>query len=188
MMDWRGAGGSLSLRDAVDRFRLEEGSPANVYDWWRRGAQRFGHVTFGQRRQLIAGGSTDVPAYKAGNKWIVDAVAFEAALAEHRAYRAELQFIADAYEQHRLLVGPGKRVDVSWGHYRVAEGFHVRCHSASRPSHDHVESWVCNNCWRLASLEHGKPECHTCSDWGTCGRDCTLSAVVCADCAARLNL
>lgn len=122
MMDGAGASESLSLRDAVDRFRTERGASANAYDWWRRSAQRSGRVSFGQPRQLIAGGSTDVPVYKVGNRWIVDAGAFAAAIVEHRAGHAELRYIADAYEQRRLLVPPGRRVNTSWGHYRVVEG------------------------------------------------------------------
>ncbi|MGD0862064.1 MAG: hypothetical protein ABSA21_04820 [Candidatus Limnocylindrales bacterium] len=43
-------------------------------------------------------------------------------------------------------------------------------------------SWICAVCNVEAITEHDRAECHRCSDWGGCGRDCTLSRIVCPKC------
>ena len=178
----------LPLRDAVARFRLEDRSWTNSYDWWRRNAQRGGRVDFGTPRQLAAAGSTEVRARKSAGKWMVDRADFDAALTEHRAANAELAQITRDYELRRLVVGPGKQVHTTWGGYRVLKDFHVTQKSAIPPWDGYAESWVCNQCWKSAELEHNNEECHRCSDWGPCGRDCTLSTVRCADCGTSLTV
>jgi|GEM_PF-4425859 hypothetical protein len=42
--------------------------------------------------------------------------------------------------------------------------------------------WYCTKCNIPASTEHNNKECHRCSDWGSCERDCTLSKVYCEKC------
>lgn len=178
----------LSLRDAVGRFQREPGSWGNAYDWFRRDAQRTGHVHFGNHRQLVGGATTEVPVRKISNKWVVDVDVFEAALAEHRAARDELQYITDEYELHHLLTDPGGQLRTTFGGYRVGKEFHVYWNSSVRPWDGYTEWWVCNGCWKSAHLEHNKEECHTCEDWGGCGRDCTLSAIFCPDCGTRQEI
>jgi hypothetical protein len=46
-----------------------------------------------------------------------------------------------------------------------------------------IESYyVCRKCENTATTRNEKPECHTCSDWNGCGRNCTLSHLVCKKC------
>lgn len=40
----------------------------------------------------------------------------------------------------------------------------------------------CTRCGGVAEEEHFSDECHRCSDWGGCGRNCTLSGVRCTKC------
>jgi hypothetical protein len=181
-------GGTLSLRDAVERFRGEPGSWPNAYEWYRKGAQRSGKVSFGNTRQLVKDRTTGVSVSRAGNRWVVDAAAFEAALAEHRAALAETLAIDQAWKDQRLVVGPGESVRTSWGGYRVAEHFHVSWLAGARQYGGGYESWFCSRCWKPASTEHDRPECHTCRDWGSCGNDCTLSGIACAGCGTSTPL
>lgn len=43
-------------------------------------------------------------------------------------------------------------------------------------------TWYCNPCNQPAETEHNKEECHLCSDWNGCGKDCTLSRIFCKKC------
>jgi hypothetical protein len=45
-------------------------------------------------------------------------------------------------------------------------------------------TWYCKNCDIPGETEHNKEECHLCSDWNGCGKDCTLSKVYCKKCGA----
>ncbi len=62
------------------------------------------------------------------------------------------------------------------GHFRkiISDLQRYRKHEAS--------SWVCVECGIEAEKHFDKPECHTCSDWGGCGRECTLSSIECPKC------
>ena len=42
--------------------------------------------------------------------------------------------------------------------------------------------WVCRTCEKPADTEHGKKECRRCRDWNGCGKDCTLSKLICKNC------
>jgi hypothetical protein len=179
---------TLSLRDAVERFKSERGSWANAYEWYRKSAQRSGRVSFGNTRQLVKDTTAEVSVLKASNQWVVDEQAFEAALAEHRAALAETLAIDQAWHEHRLLVGPGQSVRTSWGGYRVAKDFHVSWSTGARQYGGGYESWYCSKCWRPATTEHNRPECHTCSNWGSCGNDCTLSGITCMNCGTSKPL
>ena len=46
-------------------------------------------------------------------------------------------------------------------------------------------TWICKACGKPAKTEHNNPECHRCSDWYGCNRDCTLSRVYCTTCATE---
>ena len=158
-------GALLPLRDAVERFRAEPGAHSNAYGWWRKYAQLDGRTTFGRSRQLVRGATNSVPVRKLGNRWMVEAAAFNAALAEHRAAMAELRYITDEYDQRHLLVGVGGGLQTSWGSYWVSKDFHLHRNRYVQPWRGNGEWWICNSCWEAASLEHDNPECHSCSDW-----------------------
>jgi hypothetical protein len=179
---------SVTLRAAYDRYQREYPRSCNAYDWYRRSAQSSGRVSFGSGRQLLSGVSTELRVDKLGNRWMVKLDDLDAAMAEARAAHMELAMIDTEYEAHRLLVGPGKSVRTSWGGYSVAEHFHFSWNSMQIYQHGSAGQWICSACWKVAHMEHGKPECHACSDWGGCGRDCTLSAVTCIDCGTSMAI
>jgi hypothetical protein len=45
-----------------------------------------------------------------------------------------------------------------------------------------IRTATCEQCGGAAAALHNKPECHTCSDWNGCGRDCTWSGWRCDHC------
>ncbi len=178
----------VTFREALDRYQQLPGSPQNSYAWWCKSAQRRGEVEFGASRQFVEGGSTTVRVFKRSNRWYVDPASFEAAMAECLAVQEELHRSSVAYDKHELLGRPGETVRTTWGNYHTRGPFHRRHNSRTPPWKGSGDTWVCSTCWAPAALEHEREECHTCSDWGSCGRDCTLSAAVCKDCGTRLSL
>jgi len=91
---------------------------------------------------------------------------------------------ADAdYDAHKL--NP-KGARLSCGSYRVQGDFHFVSSDYERIRKRSDGGWICNACWKPASTENNRPECHTCSDWNGCGADCTLSRVFCSECGTSL--
>jgi hypothetical protein len=180
---------SLSLRDAVAELKRHHRG-GNAYDWYRRDAQRGGRIWLGTGCQLEPGGERPVmvSARKIGGRWMVDAEGFRSALHELDRAQGELAMITAAYEDQQLLGGVGKSLRTSWGGYRVADRFHFVWNSMSIYRHDSYGIWRCNTCWKPAETQHDRAECHICSDWGTCGRDCTLSGIACGTCLTSMAL
>ena len=96
-MNDQSEGLTLTLREAVERFRQERGSYSNAYDWYRRLAQRAGRAPIGV---------ADVRATKVGGTWMMNIVDFEAAIAEHRAVWDEMRKITEDFHNHVLHGGP----------------------------------------------------------------------------------
>jgi hypothetical protein len=44
------------------------------------------------------------------------------------------------------------------------------------------EAWVCPECGGIAEEERNNEECTKCSNGWNCGRDCTLSKLICKKC------
>ncbi len=113
-----------------------------------------------------------------------------APLAYHRAKVAQQHQDTLDYE-NRILHSPGRAID--WGSYTVHGRYHV-IHNSHAAAYDAVkhrgayeDGVICSTCWEHASREYGPdvPECHTCSDWGGCGSNCTrgpLLSVACKPC------
>lgn len=176
----------IPLKVAYERFRAEPGAASNAYDWYRRDAMRSGVVNFGTRRQFTPGGRAGIPASKVGGQWMVDETDFEAAIAEHRAARAELEQITADFNNRILHGEPRATVSTLFGSYTRYVDFHSTCDSHHRPWKESGVAWYCSRCWQLATLAHDKEECHSCADWGGCGRDCTLSEVSCRTCGTAM--
>jgi hypothetical protein len=172
----------MSLKEAVDQFRREPRAWSNAYDWYRRDAQRRGRVHLGRRRQLSPTAVGDLRVTKIAGKWTADAAEFNAIIEEHRAAVAELQQLTRDYDNHILHGATGSTIWTEFGGYVRARDFHRTWNTSIRPWKDYGDWWTCSHCWKPATLEHDKPECNTCSDWGSCGRDCTLSRVLCETC------
>ncbi len=163
----------ITLKDALKRARMAGALPGNSDEWYRKQAARSGKVEIADK---------PVRAVKR-RAWMLDAQEFEAALAAARTHGQAIQQVDDDYEARKLRP-EGART--SWGGYRVHDGFHFVWSTEARIRHDSDGHWVCNGCWKSASTEHDKPECHRCSDWNGCGTDCTLSRIYCERCGTSM--
>jgi hypothetical protein len=167
----------ITLKEAVERWRAVTGY-ANSYQWYRKHAPT-GWVSFG---------GCQVPVVKQSGRWLLEDSAIDVAVNAHRAAEAKVEQVTLDYANHVLHGEPGHTERTTWGGYTVNRGFHFAWNDYDVARMRSDGSWYCSSCWGVASTEHEKDECHTCSDWGGCGRDCTLSAVKCARCETRLSL
>ncbi len=165
---------TITLREAYDRWRRETGI-SNAYDWYRRNAQSGGRV-FDQSSGV------EGSARKVGNTWMIAERELEEALDARRVREDEINRATADYANHILHGEPGQTVEMRGGFYRVFYGIHVRTVCSPDPAWDGIQTWRCSICWKHAATEHNNPECHLCSDWGGCGRDCTFSRAFCLDC------
>lgn len=150
------------------------------------GPNETGVVSFGRRRQLVSSARSGMKVAKVKGQWMVDQGDVDAELAEHQASLAELEQITADYHKRILHGEPGSIIRTSFGSYTIYRDFHSIWHSDAKPWKGLGVYWFCSRCWQPAKLAHDRPECHTCSDWGSCGRDCTLSAVSCPGCATTM--
>ena len=171
--------GLISLRDAIARWQREERAPANAYEWYRRDAHRSGMVSIGE---------TSIRATKAGGSWLVDEADLDRALVAHRERRAEVRRVTADYKAGVLHGHDGEMLETEWGGYRRRDPFHFAWSDYEVGRRRSDGTWYCSRCMRPASTEHNNPECHTCSDWGSCRNDCTLSRVSCPTCGTELAL
>jgi len=170
----------VSLAQAVERLHAQEGGASkSTYARYRESAHAAGHL-------WVAG--LKVPAMKVGNRWMVEAEALERAIEKGLRDRTEQERAVrqadDDYAARRLA--PSGSVQTSWGCYSVSGAFHFVWSDYQRERQKSEGGWRCNGCWSPAAAEHNAPECHRCSDWGSCGADCTLSRVFCASCGTSL--
>jgi len=178
----------ISLRSAYEIFQLESDQHCNSYDWYRQRSQRNGSVVFGRRRQLVSTVRPGIRAFKLRGQWMLEKQDLDAELEEHRLARVELQQVTDDYRNRILYGKPGSTMRTSFGSYTLHAHFHKVWRSDAKPWKETGIDWFCSRCWQPALLVHDNPECHTCSDWGSCERDCTLSEVSCKACNATLKL
>ncbi len=171
--------GQISLREAIARWQSEERAPANAYEWYRRDAHRSGTVFIGE---------TSILATKAGGTWMVDEADLNRALAAHRERRAEVRRITADYEAGILHGQDGDTLETEWGGYRRRDPFYFAWSDYEVGRRRSDGTWYCSRCMRPASTEHDNPECHTCSDWGSCRNDCTLSVVFCRSCGTGFSV
>jgi len=163
----------ITLAQAVERYRSEPGAASNAYDWYRKQAHRDGEV-------WLSG--VYVAAVKVGNQWTVAVSDVDGAITAHRNQMAEQHQATADYKAHILHGGDGAIVSTDWGGYRVSGAFHFAWNDYKVGTWTSNGVWYCNACFKPAQSEHEREECHTCSDWGGCGRDCTLSRIFCSDC------
>ncbi|WP_284747755.1 hypothetical protein [Amycolatopsis sp. RTGN1] len=166
----------ISLADAVARYRREPGSPANTLQWYRSSAQRYG---------VIHVGPASVPARKVNGRWTVAAADLDQALLVHRAGQDRLRQVNADYDAHQLHGADGDTIRIRRGGYRRHGAFHFVWDDQAVALREADGLWRCNTCWAPARLEHEAAECHRCRDWGSCGHDCTLSAITCPTCGTR---
>jgi hypothetical protein len=174
----RGRPEEMSLADAVAQYRAIMPG-ASAYETYRSHASRSGSVYLGAW----------VPTRKDGRgRWVVSVLDLDRGLAAEREYLAQKARNTSDYENHVLHGEDEEPMETDWGHYFHRGPFHFvfdRYQACSRVSDGW---WVCSNCWTPTTNEHNHEQCHTCSDWGDCRRDCTLSAVRCDKCGTRLGI
>jgi hypothetical protein len=172
------AGNEITLAEAVDRARARGVVASNSYEWYRKQAATDGEVHIGDQRVL---------AVKHGRQWVVNERALMDSIASAEAAKQakeEAGRQADEDFKARKLNPQGSRTP--WGGYSVRGQFHFVWSDVAVWRQKSNGEWVCNGCWKPASTENNKPECHRCSDWGGCGADCTLSRVYCGGCGTSL--
>lgn len=166
------SGVRISLAEAVERYR-SSGGGSNSYEWYRKQARSEGRVHFG---------GTYVAAVKEGREWTVAEFHVEQAIAAFHVRQEERRSATVDYERRVIHGADGETIETDWGSYTVSGDFHSTWNSYAAVTRGGGISWYCNTCFKPVQSEHNRPECHTCSDWGGCGRDCTLSRIFCTDC------
>lgn len=162
--------------EAVDRFKKEAGAAQNAYSWYRQHAATYGLVWISDDR---------IPAVKQGRQWMVDKDEFETALTKHQEKHGHiLQMNTDYYSR---ILHPGT-VKLRDGGYTKRGDFHYRWSDIARARMKGSGTWYCNTCWAPAANENNREECHRCRDWGSCGRDCTLSEIHCPTCGTSAKM
>lgn len=152
----------------------------------------YGHLrTRVARSEALHVAGLRLAVWKKGRAWCTDRAAFDEFLVqvEHELERRRLaEQAADAelrlrQDRVRRLYAHRVLLDDSAGLYRIVdEHFHAWRVVSLEPYSDWSLSWVCSHCFAPAQYEHGREECHRCSDWSGCGSDCTLSAATCPPC------
>jgi hypothetical protein len=169
----------IPLAAAVERWQRETGI-ANSYEWYRRDARARGRVNFGKSK---------VATRQQGRRWVVAEALVVDAIAAFREQKAEVEQITADYRAGRPLRGAdGETIRLVTGGYRLRGDFHFLWNYQAIALKQSDGSWRCNTCRALARTEHGKPECHRCSDWSPCGQECTLSLVACTTCGTSMTM
>ncbi len=176
----------IPLADAHARY-VNSGGDAPLSRWQTRARVR-SSFELGPGRQFVRGAPTSIRAHKVGGRWLVDEHEFAAALEEAVLARKELEQISQKYSDKLLVGEAGRRVNTTWGYYVAGTVFHERIDYRAAYLGGRGSLHRCNGCWEIATYERDRPECHLCRDWGSCGRDCTRSAIICATCGARVVL
>ncbi len=177
----------ISLTEAYERYRAAGGDAP--LSRWRSSVRDHHRLELGPGRQLVPSASTTVSAHKISSRWFVDEGDFAAAHNESLLARQEIREISRQYnEEHRLVGELGHAIRTTWGYYIADARFHERVdfHAAYHGRGGSLHR--CNACWAIVTYEHNRPECHRCRDWGSCGRDCTRSAMLCEQCGTRAEL
>jgi hypothetical protein len=166
----------LTLLEAVRRYKAERGTSVNKYDWYR---------SFAQQGDAVPLGSTLVKAAKVRGVWLVEAADVALAIKTHRAERAQEKRVTEDHARGVFHGKDGETFPTAWGGYSIRGGFRIE----SRDGKDGGSTiYYCTGCNGRATEKRGRPECHRCEDWGGCGRDCTLSEVVCEPCGRCLGV
>jgi hypothetical protein len=169
----------ITLTQAVERYRQEPGSYSNAYDWYRKQAHQDGQVSLG---------GTYITAIKIGKQWTVAVAEVDAAIIAHRDRVAGQHQATHDYKSHILHGDDGATVSTNWGGYRISGAFHFAWNDYEVGRWRSDGSWYCNTCFRPTQTEHEHEECHTCSNWGGCRNDCTLSRILCINCGTSKDM
>jgi hypothetical protein len=168
----------LKLLDAINRYKKERKAISNAYGWYRKQAKESGCIE-------ISG--VKISAKKINNNWFVNSKSFDKAILAHRKELQKIKTNTLNYQKGILRKTTGE-VKTEWGGYKVKKGFRLETNDTDIIRKKSNGTWYCNKCNTPAITLHEKAECHTCSDWGGCGEDCTLSGIKCPQCGASRDL
>lgn len=170
---------NMKLRNAVELYKKEERTPLNSYEWYRKSAQRYGTVSIG---------GTNVPAYKLRGVWYIDGKIFDELIKKHRKIIKRLKQVTTDYSKGIIHGKNGDVVNTESGGYKIDGEFRFVWSDYELARMRSSGTWYCNKCNILAETEHNGEECHLCSDWHGCRRDCTLSKVYCTKCGSSISV
>lgn len=169
----------MSLRRAVELFRSQPRTSSNTYEWYRRQAHEAGLVTLGR---------ITMRAEKGPKGWMVSTDDAASALHAHERWLAQVDLATDDYKRRSLHGDDGDTVVLVWGHYERRDPFHFVVSSVDWGRRRSDGTWTCNLCFTPAEVVRDREECGVCSNWGSCRRDCTASALGCSTCGVNLAL
>jgi hypothetical protein len=159
----------VPLVDAVAEYRAVCGYASSV-ETYRKHAAQSGSVHLG----------ASVTATKdRRGRWVVSRIDLDSGLAAERERMNRIARRTADYGNHILDRSTTERMPTEWGYYEVRRNFHFRYDTIDAYRKRSNGTSICNTCWTSTQTEHDHPECHASSDWGDCGRDCTLSAIRC---------
>lgn len=173
------ANGLLTLKEVVERYKQEERASSNSYNWYRKQAQRSGKVQIG---------GINIPAIKQGGIWYVARDELAEALNHHRQSVKQLKQLTEDYGKGIIHSKDGDTIRTERGGYEIHGDFHFVWDYVQRYRKKSYGTWYCKKCQAPTETEHNKQECHLCSDWYGCGKDCTLSKVYCSNCGVSINV
>lgn len=172
-------GDSVPLAEAVAEFRTASGGPTSSAETYRKHASTDGSVFLG---------ASMVVTKDHRGRWVVSRTDLDRGIVAEQERFAQITQDSVDYQNHILRDSENLKVDTDWGYYEVRGVFHVHYDRTAAYRRRSDGWWICNTCWTPTRDEHDRPECHTCSDWGDCRRNCTLSAVVCDKCGTRMEV
>lgn len=144
------AEGYVSLRDAVTRFRQEDGAPQNAVDWYRKSAQEQGHVNIGE-------GSW--PAAKVRGVWCMLSADVDAAIEAHRGAVARRDSVTADYSRG-IYHGSGERIRTHYGWYEVRGNTRFVYSNYANAKGRDAYGVFCNQC--SAEIRDGGSTCAHC--------------------------
>jgi|GEM_PF-961554 len=170
----------VKLKDVVGTYVPERGL-YNSYNWYREHAKKYGNISIG---------SVKISVHKEKGSWVLDLAEFDQAVKSFIDKKADqekhIESMMNDYKKgifHKGIIWISDTLSYdNKGDFR----FEIDEYALARK--DSSGRWYCNTCNNLAETEYNNPECHTCSDWGNCGRDCTLSRVYCPQCKKSLEI
>jgi hypothetical protein len=161
-------GTMMKLKDAVGTPNHEIGV-FNDYVWFVWHARNFGKIRIGK---------VEIKTHKEKGKWFVDDSEMLKAFESFKVANAEEKNRSKLMPENPRKIIPEPKI----ADFRLVSNIY----DVARKRSD--GTWYCNTCNLPAETEHNNPECHTCSDWHSCGKDCTLSKVYCLKCGKSLEI
>lgn len=169
----------MKLKDAIELYKKEENTPSNAYGWYRESAKDSGKISIG---------GVDIRTYKRGNVWYVGENKFLSAVLKHRKRIEKIKQNTRDLAKGIIHGKDGDINEVEGGGYCIVKNFRFVWSDLLVARQKSNGTWYCNKCNSIAKTENNKEECHLCRDWNGCGRDCTLSRVICPNCGQSISI